>query len=377
MPGPDVDLAIVGGGLAGSLALTRITASRWAKDHSIALLDRQPDPLDGRAWAYWSPEPVVPGCDGSVWSRLRLRAERQRLEVRLSDVHYRRLSGDRLGRHLRDLTRRPGVRRLVAEVTAVEQADDAAEVHLEDGSLLRAKFVLDSTRSLPARADAPVLEFLGYRLPSGPPLPEADLVTLMDLRVPQRGGVRFVYTIPGRTGGGLVEITSFLPRGGRDGDLLPDLRSWLAAAVGTTGAQVATPAEAGHYPLVRTGRRRLSRSVMLTGLGAGCIRPATGYGVMHMARDAAAMAASLDRRGHPFVRHPLTTRERWIDRVFLRAMRENPGVVREAYLAMFEQAGGDEVLRFLNGEITPRRLAAIAGAMPKGPFLRSAFGLPR
>lgn len=376
MPPAEVDLAILGSGLSGSLALLRIAATGWARDRTVVLIDRQPEPLTGRAWGYWSAEPVVPGADGSVWSRLVLRDTDRAVAVKLHDVHYRRLAGDRLSRRVREDCDAAGIRRVVAEVTAVRQADDRrAAVHLADGSILDAGYVLDSTRALPARPDAPALEFLGYRLPTGTVLPDWGKVTLMDLRVPQRDGVRFVYIVPGQSGGGLVEYSSFLPRGGHAGAARQDLHAWLSATLGGPAARAATRVEAGRYPLVRPGRRRLSASVMLIGLGAGCVRPSTGYGVVLMARDAQAMARSLERDGHPFAPHPLTRGQRWLDRVFLRVMRANPEIVRAAYLDMFERAGGDDVLRFLNGEMPPRRLARVIRSMPQGPFVRAAVGL--
>lgn len=372
---PDVDLAILGGGLSGSLTLLAVTGTAWARQHTVALLDRQPDPLEGRHWGYWGRNPVVPGADGAVWSRLVLRDEGHATKVKLREVHYRRLSGVRLDARVREACGTARVHRMVAEVTGVAQLDDQlARITLADGSALHARHVLDSTRSLPAPADAPALEFLGYRVPSGTLLPSPTEVTLMDLRVPQRDGVRFVYVVPGAAGGGLVELTAFLPAGGRAGDMRPDLHAWLATEVGEPAARAATRWEAGHYPLLRSShRRRVSRSVALIGLGAGCLRSATGYGVEIMARDARSIARSLDRRGHPFVRHPVTAGERWLDRVFLRTMRRDPAVVRASYLAMFEQAGGDDVLRFLNGELEPRAMARVIRSMPAAPFLRSAL----
>ena len=38
----------------------------------VVIVERLPEPLAGRWWAYWSPEPLMPGADSGQWSRVRL-----------------------------------------------------------------------------------------------------------------------------------------------------------------------------------------------------------------------------------------------------------------------------------------------------------------
>lgn len=380
MSATSADLVIVGAGLSGTLTALRLAASPWIGGHRVLLVDREADPLAGRAWGYWSTDPVVPGADEGQWATLLLHDRRRTVEVQLRDHRYRRLGGDLLAGALRrTLATTPTLTPVTATVVAVDDPDPSADpvVRFGDGSQVTTRHVLDSTRSLLAPPTSATLSFAGARAGSAQhPVPGSGAVTLMDLRVPQRDRVRFVYVIPGADGRGLVELTSFNPRGGSADDLDRDLHDWISARIGPSEAGAARPVERSTYPLVHRGNRRVAPHTLLMGRRAGVLRASTGYGVIPIDADARAVAASLSARGHPFETAGPEIRRHWLDDVFLKVMARDPDAIRRTYMDIFERNDGDDVLRFLNGDADAATTAALIATMPKTPFLTAAMAVP-
>jgi lycopene beta-cyclase len=374
------DLVIVGAGLSGTLTALRLAGSEWIRDHRVLLVDRETDPLARRAWGYWSTDPVVPGADECQWARLLLHDRRRTVEVHLHEYRYRRLGGELLAGVLRrTMATPPTVMPVTATVVAVDDPDPAGApvVRFSDGSRVTAGHVLDSTRSLLAPPTSATLSFVGSSAGSAEhPVPGSGAVTLMDLRIPQQDAVRFVYVIPGADGRGLVELTSFNPRGGASEGLERDLHDWIATRIGPAAADAARPVERSTYPLVHRGNRRVAPHTLLMGRRAGVLGAATGYGVIPIDADARAVAASLTARGHPFATPGTMIRRRWLDDVFLEVMARDPAAIRRTYMDIFQRNDGDDVLRFLNGDADATTTAALIATMPKTPFLTAAMAVP-
>ena len=85
-----------------------------------------------------------------------------------------------------------------------------------------------------------------------------------------------------------------------------------------------------------------------------------------------AAAALTDEAAVPGARldGPVT---RFMDRLFLKVIRENPERAPDLFLDLFENAAPERLERFLSGSTALRdRMAAVA-AMPTGLFVRTAL----
>lgn len=367
------DVAIVGTGLAGCLTMLALARSKWGSDRTITLIDVGRHPLDRRAWSYWARSPVVPGVTEMVFDRFLVADGAGTHMVVLRDQRYRRVRGEELWSRLtREVNARPRWSLLRGRVTGIldRQRDSLLQIGLSGGApadrssarmTVAADFVLDSRAFLLAVPRRPTLSFRGVHTAGT----DAG-VTLMDLNVPQRGAVRFRYAVPEPDGTLLTEWTSFNPHGGVAHDLAHDLDDYL-------GGPASPPSEAATYPLVRRGSRRLGPRRLAIGRGAGVLRSSTGYAVTAIARDAAAIAGSFERWGHPFAVSAPPRFDRWLDSVFLDVLSRDPGAIRRTYVDLFRRVPGDDVLDFLDGGAGAAATARIIASMPMAPFAVAAL----
>jgi lycopene beta-cyclase len=361
--GPDLDLAIVGGGLAGTLTALALTRSAPANRRRIAIIDRSPAPLTGRYWAYFSPDAVEPSAEVAAWPQVRVRSADADLLLPLQRYRYRRLSGDLLAAALDD----SGMARITDRVTGIFPGTDGVRVRLASGSL-RASWVLDSVVGLPLLQGGPWLSFLGVRI--AVPAAGQDPV-LMDFTMRQSDGIRFGYVLPEGPDSVFVEATSFRSHG-PDTELAEALQDWLSSTW-PAHHRVGPVVERAALPLHRRTRQRQHGRVLHIGRAGGRTRRATGYGVLQYRQDAAAIAGALARTGQPGPLPPFSRQEQWLDEVAMRVMAREPATLRAGYERLFRCNRGDDVLAFLAGEPSLRQAASVVASLPIRPFLRAAL----
>jgi lycopene beta-cyclase len=365
---PDVDVAIVGGGLAGTLAaLALVQAAGGCR--RIAVIDHSPDPLAGRYWAYFSRNAIEPAAEIAAWQCVRIRSHTADQLLPLQHYQYRRISGNLLAARLRDVAAATDGRltSVTDRVTGLFPSADTVRVRLANGSL-RASWVLDSAFGLPVMPGGPWLSFHGVRI--AVPAALQDPV-LMDFTLRQADGIRFGYVLPEGPDTLFAEATSFRSSG-PDSGLAEALQDWLCANW-PFHRRIGPVIERAALPLHRRTRQREHGRILRIGRVGGRTRRATGYGVLHYQQDAMAVAASLARTGRPGPLPAFSRRERWFDDVAMRVLARDPAALRTGYEHLFQCNTGDDVLGFMAGEATARQTAAIVASMPIRPFLRAAL----
>ncbi|MFM8658165.1 MAG: lycopene cyclase, partial [Chthoniobacterales bacterium] len=63
----------------------------------------------------------------------------------------------------------------------------------------------------------------------------------------------------------------------------------------------------------------------------------------------------------------------WMDRVFLRAMANQPERVPEFFFHLFKRVPPEALIRFLESEPRPADILQVMRALPIGPFLRATL----
>src|SRR6478752_7051994 len=208
---PTFDYLLVGGGLGNALiALCLFEAQPEAK---VALVE-QSDRLGGdHIWCFHAGD--VEGVARAVVSRLVTKSW-PRYDVRFAELSrtleepYCAVRSERLDELTRAAFRERAASgsQLLLGARAVRTTQST--VTLADGRELRAKVVLESRgpEALVAGARAGYQKFLGLELKLRRPCPIAHPL-LMDARVAQRDGFRFVYALPFGTDHVLLEDTYF------------------------------------------------------------------------------------------------------------------------------------------------------------------------
>lgn len=289
-----IDIAILGGGLSGcllALALVRLRPNR-----RVVLVERDGRLGGNHVWSWFGRD--VSHRDEWLVAPLTVN------QWRGYDVHFpaysRRLSSDynsATGERLDEVVRE----RLPAEdVIAGATVVDAGPTHvgLADGTGLEANAVIDArgVQNLPHMAGG-WQKFLGQMLrlqaPHG-----LDRPIVMDARVGQHDGYRFVYCLPFSETEVFVEDTYYADRPKLD---LPMLRGRIAAYAGTQGWHVrdVTREETGVLPVIASGDfdafwQAGDEGIARAGTRAALVHPLTGYSLP----DAVRLATRVARLNH-------------------------------------------------------------------------------
>ena len=358
------EVAVVGAGAAGLGLAVRLAAQR----HSGVVLVQAPEPAPDRTWCSWQRRPVlwadavahrwpaatVTGPDGVV-QRLELAPYRYEM-VRSRD--FERWAGERLD----------GVERVTATVEAVEDGPESATV-VGDGLRLQARWVVDTRPQPPARAGRTALlqHFRGWTVRTADDVFDPSVAGLMDFRTPQPpGGVAFGYVLPTSPREALVEHTLFTRQAEADYDAA--LRHWTR----DLPPFEVTAVEHGVIPMTDAPfPGRVGRRVLRIGAAGGATRPSTGYTFTAAQRQAADVAAALAAGRDPGPPRAWPRRHLAMDAVLLRALDRGRLDGARFFADLFARHPVDRVLRFLDGESSPREELAVMAASPRGGMLRA------
>jgi lycopene beta-cyclase len=292
-----IDIAILGGGLSG--CLLALALARLRPGLRVVLVERDRRLGGNHVWSWfrrdvshqdeWLVAPLMvrhwPGYD------VQFPAHSRRLSSSYSSA-----TGERLDEVVRE--RLPG-EDVIAGVAVVEAGP--THVGLADGTRLDANAVIDARGShgLPHMTGG-WQKFLGQMLrleaPHG-----LDRPVVMDARVAQHDGYRFVYCLPFSETEVFVEDTYYAD--GPELDLLV-LRDRIAAYAGAQGWRVAevTREETGVLPVIAEGDfdafwQAGDQGIARAGTRAALVHPLTGYSLPDAVRLATRVARLRDLGG--------------------------------------------------------------------------------
>ncbi|WP_229401651.1 lycopene cyclase family protein [Micromonospora okii] len=375
----EVDLALVGGGGAGSLVLAALDR-HGVRGLRVAVLDPVRKRGQDRTWAFWG----RPGGDldpllSASWAQVEVATAARRRVLDLAPLRYAMLRSAPVYERAAEAGRRLGAARLDATVTALD--DDGTRVLLRgaDGApLARASWVLDSRPRPPARPGRTswLQHFRGWWVESATPLFDPARAVLMDFRTPQPGrGVSFGYVLPVSDRYALVEYTEFSPARLADDAYDRALRGYLGRLGLDPAALVVREVEDGVIPMTDAPfPRRPSPRVVRLGTAGGATRPSTGFTFSAMLRQADQVARAL-AAGRPPVPAPAYPRRHlWMDAVALRALDTGRVGGPEFFDRLFDRNPAERVLRFLDGDTTPAEDLAVMRSSPLLPMSAAVLG---
>lgn len=377
----DLDLILVGGGLANGLIAWRLRQQR--PELRLLLLEAGETLGGNHTWSFHEGD-LTPAQHRWIAPLVGWRWAGH--EVRFPGLHrqlaggYASIASDRF-----DAVLRPALGdalRLQAPVADVQPR----EVRLQDGQRLRAGAVIDGRGQPPLEhLDLGWQKFLGQVLRLAAAHGLAGPV-LMDATVDQQDGYRFVYTLPLDARTVLIEDTFYA-----DGAAVDEaaLRRNIGGYARAQGWQVESllREERGVLPIALGGDPealwREANGVPRAGLSAALFHPTTGYSLPEAVRLAEHIA-TLDDLSAPalFASVRAHALARWHDQAFFRLLNRmlfhaaEPGR-RWRVMQRFYGLPEPLVARFYAGNPTWRdRLRIVSGKppVPLGAAMRAAFG---
>lgn len=370
----DVDLIVLGGGLAGLSLAERLAAAGQRAPRTLVLEARDRHE-DDRTWCFWRPGPHrYEALVSAAWPRCAVRHAGREVRIDCAAMPYQMIPSGAFYEHARAAI--AGSSRVELEMgraIAGEPVRTAAgfEIDAGEGRVLRARHVVD-TRPPKALPDSILWQsFVGDAVTADGDAFDPGVAVLMDFEADSALGVLFVYVLPISSRRALVETTVFGSRPLGPTSLRPRHEQLLRSRLGDRAFTV-DRSEHGVLPMGHAAVQSASGAVR-AGLYFGGARPSTGYAFLRVQDWAEACAASLLRGAGPSGPGPDPWLRRSMDEVFLRVLRAHPERGGELLLRLFDRAEPARVIRFLGDRGGLGDALAMVRALPPGPFLRHAI----
>jgi lycopene beta-cyclase len=357
-------LVIVGGGLQG--CLIALAALHHHPGRSITLIERGEALGGNHQWSFHAAD--LPAA--AVWAEPLVERRWPAYDVLFPDYQrtlaapYATIGSARLDHVVREAFSTAPHAHLLLGQEVVDLS--ATTVTTGDGRRVHGELVIDARgpgREL--RGAVAYQKFLGRTLRVAGPVPPRPVV--MDMRVPQDQGLRFVYVLPLAPDRVLIEDTYYDDAPELDRARLRDNVSAYARALGLTILEVEREEEGVlPLPLDRAGAPRFGRP-LLAGYAGGWLQPTTGYSFPVAVRLAEALAAedpeeavgvlaAAHAKQAPFLRRL----NRWLFRAVAPPHRWR-------LFAKFYRLPEDLIARFYAMQLgNLERWRLLAGAPPKG-----------
>lgn len=376
------DVVVVGAGLTGLSFvawLEQLSATTEKRPPTVCLVDPRASFGHDKSWCFWegAEHPFSAGI-AHRWSRWQVAHAGTTVTASAGGRPYALLPADRFYRLATDcVARYPEFELSLGErVGAIEPAKDSLLVHTDQGAI-RARSVIDTR---PPTIDEATSKSGLWQVFHGSEISldgdgfDPSTAMLMDFRHCS-DEIQFTYILPMGPRRALVELTAFR-RQPQVTDLLPQLRALIAERFGhrtecLRNEQGALPMMP--IPVTATADPR----IICAGTAGGWMRPSSGYlfsACQRGAKDLAQQAISATERGSWEWRRPRVRPAdlNLLDRVFLRALRDDPAQAPTWFLSLFDRTRPDRMVRFLSDEPTLADRLAVVAALPTRPMLRSA-----
>jgi len=377
------DYALVGGGLQNGLIALAVRAAQ--PDARIAMIERGDAPGGNHTWCFHARD--VPG-HARAWIDPLIVARWPGYDVaftaheRSLDTPYACVSSSRLASELARQLESPGSQ-LITRAFATRVGPDSVEFRLPGGQTreIRAHAVIDARGPDRARAeDCGWQKFVGQELRTAMPH-GLTRPMLMDARVAQLDGFRFMYVLPLADDRLLVEDTYFSDTADYDITLL---RARIERYVAERGWSIAAVEreECGVLPMPMSTHTPSTSAPLIAGYAGGWFHPTTAYSFPIAVRLALHIAsrppAELYGRGLDDLARAHGRQLAFAERLNRMLFRWFPPDQRHHVLARFYRQSPARIERFYALEMTALdRARFFLGAPPRGLSIGAALRASR
>ncbi|TPV95971.1 MAG: hypothetical protein B7733_07185 [Myxococcales bacterium FL481] len=348
-----LDIIITGAGLSALLLAQSLLAVR--DDIQLQLVGPS---STGRSHvlSYWSSEQTPFDLDViASWSTVSIvdrHGHELRAPLKRNRYHTLRVEAwiDRMTQALG-----PRVEQITGTVEAIAPDDRSVRLRVGEHEL-KADWVFASHRvSSPPDCWQ---RFLGWEVTVPEPVCDLDVARIMDFRTAAEGDFRFVYLLPLTETRILVEHVSYEPC-----DHAAHLEAYLRDVLALSTWEVVRQ-ESGATPIFRDPPPRTQNRVIPIGVGGGLAKPATGYAITRMWRDAEQIAASLRDHDEPIAAPARGMLYRLSDHYFVDLLGTDPSQICDLLTALFRHVPGDALLDFLDEQASLGDRLAVARWVP-------------
>jgi lycopene beta-cyclase len=366
-----IDLVILGAGCAGLSLAARLAG----QNIRFVIVEPRTTYLEDRTWCGWRMQPhFFADCTIHTWDTWGINGNAGNKSYTSHTYPYEMIDPHKVYEKTKKMLddSKNGMLLLGKKATSVIEEAYHATVHLDDGTTLKSKWVVD-TRPEHRELEKPWLwqNFVGYvveidELESSDASSNA-IPTLMDFQKfdDPEAVAQFMYVLPYAEHSFLCECTRFSKTHGETELLEADLLQWLDKRYGNHWRMIRS--ESGSLPMAPALAHDHKR-IIDAGTRGGSMRIATGYAFHRIQQWADACRNALVKGMPPIApksNHILNA----MDEIFLRVLGAKGASAEQLFSQLFENCDTDSLLRFLCDEPRTSDLWPVIYALPWPQFI--------
>ncbi|MBA4849181.1 lycopene cyclase family protein [Emticicia sp. BO119] len=369
------DYIICGGGMAG-LSLAYYLKKSRLKNKSVLIIEPQDKNTNDRTWAFWEKRPnTFEDILYRKWGLVQLiDANGNAQVIDMGGYQYKLLRGiDFYTFVTTELRKYAGLEWIIDSVKTIKEESDGAIVETQNGKILKASLVFDSTfqLDLTLKHNHNLLQhFKGYVVKTKTPFFDPVLPVMMNFNIEQKGDCRFIYILPFDKNTALIEYTLFSESLLAQDEYDSELRKYLVHQLQLPDYQILEK-EFGVIPMSDVATEEFpSEHIIRIGTAGGYTNPATGYTFQNTQRKLQKMVETLERTGSPKAKKNwFESRFRFYASVLLNVLEQKRHPAADIFSKLYRKNPPVRVFRFLDGDTTMWEELQLMNTVPKTKFL--------
>lgn len=369
------DYIICGGGMAG-LSLAYYLQNSKLADKRVLIIEPEDKNTNDRTWAMWEQTPnAFEHILCKSWNAVQLvDANGVAQTLDMGGYKYKLLRGiDFYAFVTTELKKNANISWLKGKVKHIYDEAQGASVETQNGELLQAEYVFDSTYrlDLSQKLNHNLLQhFKGYVIETEQPCFNAALPVMMNFNVAQKNDCRFMYLLPFDERRALIEYTLFSETLLTPEEYDAELKQYIEGQLKLTDYKIREE-EFGVIPMSDVSTQEFpSAHVVRIGTAGGYTNPATGYTFQNTQRRLKKLVENLERTGSP------RAEEGWYQKrflfyasVLLNVLEQKRHSAADFFASLYRKNPPARVFSFLDGDTNLWEEIKLMNTVPKAKFI--------
>lgn len=369
------DYIICGGGMAG-LSLAYYLQNSKLADKRVLIIEPEDKNTNDRTWAMWEQTPnAFEHILCKSWNAVQLiDANGVAQTLDMGGYQYKLLRGiDFYDFVSTVLQKNANISWLKDKVKHIYDEAEGARVETQNGEILQAEYVFDSTYKLDLshKHNHNLLQhFKGYVIETAQASFDVALPTMMDFSVDQKNDCRFVYLLPFNERRALVEYTLFSETLLAPEEYDTALKEYIQNHLKLADYKIVEE-EFGIIPMSDVATEEFpSAHVVRIGTAGGYTNPATGYTFQNTQRKLKKLVANLEKTGSPIAK------EGWYQKrflfyasVMLNVLEQKRHSAADFFVRLYRKNPPARVFSFLDGDTSLWEDIKLMNTVPKAKFI--------
>jgi len=352
----DFDYVIIGGGCAGLSLAYELEINDELKNKTLAIIEPRKEYKRDKTWSFWKVfDHNFEDCIIKSWNNFTINTSESSRELSTDKFPYQSIDSGKFYKKINS--------KLLSN-SNISYFKDLKEINSENSIIFNSVFKggLDKSQLWQ--------HFQGIEIETSKDIFDDRILNLMDFNCDQRNNVHFFYTLPFSKNRALIETTwlsNLEDQSLMDYDL--QLENYIKNNLRIKNYKIKF-AEKGAIPLFYPSIKNNNRIINI-GSAGGMTRLSTGYTFLNIQEHSKYILKNINSI-EKIKRYSLEKKYKFLDNVFLKVLKNNPGKMPNIFYKMFK-CSPDTVINFLSNKSNIFEDISIIYKMPKSIFIKALF----